>query len=434
MEYLEEAKKLSDSLDVFLDAHKSQLQSLGVPDILHPVLWAKFEANQLGTDAYDPFEWEKIEGAAPGTPNLRIVAKKDLPPQQAVIVFPHDWTFTTKEEAKAHLESSPQLRSILSHHIRELDLISQGYVSDEEEKTELDTKAILENIYRVAFQYQVHAPPAPPSIFNFVSADPFGPHTIPFAGNGTKPVLESRIFVRTVKDPANPSKNITNVYTILFHNVNPSALNELGPSDIIKKGTSITRSEMTPMPDYSTPKYWMHHYQQSVHRNFEWFVPWAAIGPCIKSYLPTMNGVVLNPLTALTATKSKVRAFKGKPPGIEDCLFSTLRQIVFLFEQPPPCSIGAFDKATLDGLLSSQEGPQIAKKFGIAFAGKPEGRLPLIEDVIGGWEVDACMEIEIPSAALKKGSGFGVPSGGRGLEPSSAVDRCFVYVCKKVQK
>ncbi|KAJ3209830.1 hypothetical protein HDU67_005872 [Dinochytrium kinnereticum] len=468
MEYLQEAKKLSDSLDAFLELHESQLQAIGLPRILYSVLWAKFEANQIGTDAYDHFEWAKVDGPSGA---LQVVAKKDLPPQQAVVVFSHDWTFISKDQAKMHLESSPELRTILAHHIRQLDVVSKGFISDEEEKTDIDTNGILENLYRVAFQYQVHTPPTAPAIYNYVSADPFGPHVIPFAGNNAKPVLESRIFVRTSPDPSNTSKNINTVYTVLFPNVNPPSLNELSDSDIIKKGTAITRSEMTTMPDYSTPRYWMHHYRESVHRNYEWFVPWAAIGPCIKDSLPTRDGIVLNigcgnsrvgdgiirdrlagsvlsvdiaaeALTALSSTKPKP---KSKPLGVEDLLQLDAASDRLPFRQGDrPLFDWAFDKGTLDGLVSSPEGVALAKKiwtrvakltgpdgvFVLVSLGSPEGRLPLIEDVIGGWEVDACMEIEIPKTA---GSAFGVPGGGRGLG-AVAMDRCFVYVCKKVAK
>ncbi|KAJ3111807.1 hypothetical protein HDU96_005319 [Phlyctochytrium bullatum] len=476
MEYLEEARKLGDSLDRFNALHGAQLRSLGIPQILHPVLWAKFEAQQLGTSAYDPFEWQKSPHPTdPSRTVLNVVAKKDLIPQQALIVYPHDWTFGTKEQAREHLEASPALRTIVATQLRQAEMLARGFVTEEEAKdagtAEMSVDEILGKLYRVAFQFQVHTPPSPPATFNYVSADPFGPHAIPFAGatsaGGGKPVLESRVFVRTVLPSAPDAPPRTEVYTILFHNVNPMSLNELGDSEIIKKGTKITRSEMTVMPDYAAPEYWGFHYEQSVERQFEWFVPWKAIGPNIRDLLPTTNGVVLNvgcgtshvgdgiladrlaahvlsidiALPALIALRNT-----RKPPanGVEDLLQLDLTAPTLPL-RPQPLADWAFDKGTLDGLVASDPGDngvQLVRAvwdhvarltrpdavFVVVSLGRPEGRLVLIEDAIGGWEVDACMEVEIPEAVARGDGASARAAAAFGL---TGIRRCYIYVCKK---
>ncbi|KAJ3052927.1 hypothetical protein HK097_005398 [Rhizophlyctis rosea] len=94
-----------------------------------------------------------------------------------------------------------------------------------------------------------------------------------------------------------------------------------------------------------------------------------------------------------------------------------------------------FDKGTLDGLMYQSDAMDVLRRIwdeakrGLAPHGvfvlvslwKPEGRLSLIEDTLGGRVVDRCFEIE------------GLVGQGMRMEGGlSGVDRCYVYVCSPV--
>ncbi|KAJ3190764.1 hypothetical protein HK101_008404 [Irineochytrium annulatum] len=454
------------SLDTFLEDHTAQLEGIGMPRILFPVLWAKLEAHQLGTDAFDHFEWEKT--TVNGKDKVTLVAKKDLPPQQALIVYEHDWTFVNRAQAKEHLDSNEGLRGIMSHQVHQLDFAERGYYVENEEKKQLSTDEILMNLYRIAFQYQAQTEKET-IVFSYASFDPFGPHIIPFAApvsananQAHTPLLEAHLFVHTTPDPKNPSGPPTSKpYTILFPSwVNPPALNELRDADIIRKGTPITRGELTTMADYSNPRYWTHHYAQSQLRSYDWFLPWKAVGPVIKNLIPerARQGVCLNvgcgnaPVgegiikdglagyviscdVAVEALKAVQGASNGKPGAALEELIQLDASRLPLREGGGEALIDwAFDKGTLDGLMDHPDGVAIVKAiwdgiarrsgadcvFVLVSLGRPEGRLVVIEEAIGGWEVEECMEVEIPGGAV----GMGKDVGGR-------IDRVFIYVCKK---
>ncbi|KAJ3306317.1 hypothetical protein HDU76_004832 [Blyttiomyces sp. JEL0837] len=467
-ETLEGVKNLEKSLDDFLSAHTEQLESIGLPHRLWPVLWARIESKRYGTLEDSPFTVVVPDGS--DTPV--IVTAKDLTPPQSCIVYPHSWTFRSKDEAKGHLDGSHDLRRIVSRLLESLDVMegkprSGGPPGDDS----MDTKTILDNLYRIAFQYQVTNPTnsTGTDIYYYLSTDPFSPSILPFSGPKTPPVFISRIFLDT-RNPDAPE-----VFTVLFPNwPNPASHSsgyqnqeDFDDDHTILKGTVVTRSEMTAMPDFAAGGYWSRHYDTGLLRQYEWFLGWKRVGGAVKNAIG-MNkypggAVVLNigcgnsmvgyemvqdgtaglvlsfdiargaveAVDTLTRSESEKEAVKGKLKGAEEllvmdgtssCIRDTSNSLVDF----------AFDKGTLDGMLYHPEAVELVRKvwdavakvtdtFVLVSLGRPENRVILIEDEIRGWEVDQCMEVELG----KEGAvGMGVGAG-------SKIDRCWIYVCKR---
>jgi hypothetical protein len=314
----------------------------------------------------------------------------------------------------------------------------------------------MKELYKIAFQFQITpSPSAPPTTYYFVNTDPLSPAIIPFSST---PLLESKIFIHTPKDGS-----AAKTYTILFPHLSDAEKNSesLLQTFSIPKDTPVTRGEMTAMPDYSLANYWKFHYDASPARVYEWFLPWNAVSSVIKTVLPPtiVGGVVLNVGcgnskagegmlkdnaaslvvsvdVAESALTTLAKLGNSSRKGVEE--FALLDATELPFREPKSKSNlfdWAFDKGTLDGLLYSSEGVALVQKvwngvakltdtFVLVSLGRPENRLALIEDQIKGWEVDQCMEIELKGGAVgmagPEGSGLG------------KIDRCWVYVCKRI--
>ncbi|KAJ3412418.1 hypothetical protein HDV05_000776 [Chytridiales sp. JEL 0842] len=443
------AKQLEDDLDLFIGKHSSQLNAMGLPRALWPVLWAKFETERLGSI---DFPWSLSVDEETRSP--LIVAADNINIQRSLIVYNHDWVFTSRDEAKQHLESSQNLKAAISALIENVAAMHPDESSsafDEPGKV-LETDEILSHLYKIAFQFQIASTPtSPPTTLFTVTTDPLGPAIIPFSPT---PLLDSKIFIHSPKDGSPPK-----AYTLLFPKLSDSdkRREDLLQSFSIEKGTVITRAEMTAMPDYSNPKYWKAHYRTSTVRAYEWFLPWNAISGHLKNIVPA-GGSVLNigcgnslvgqqmlndksasyvlsvdiAESAVQALKSLSKSTENKKQPLEDLLVLDATSLPFRSTSSNPLLFDwAFDKGTLDGLLYTPNPIPLLQKiwaavskvsdtFVLVSLGRPETRLPLIEEQIGGWEVSECLEIELKNGG-KEGMG-----GGR-------IERCWVYVCKHVQ-
>jgi hypothetical protein len=114
---LSEITSLSASLDAFMELHKDQLENvICLPKRLWAPLWAKIESGRFGTqmdDSTTVFALNIAEDGENETLSVSVVAAKDLSPPMALIVFNHDWTFTSKEQAEEHLKASIPLQESL---------------------------------------------------------------------------------------------------------------------------------------------------------------------------------------------------------------------------------------------------------------------------------------------------------------------------------
>jgi hypothetical protein len=112
------AKQLGEDLDEFVAKHKDQMISIELPRSLWPVLWAKFETERLGTI---DFPWSLSIDETTRRPLL--VTADEVNFQRSLIVYSHDWMFTSREEAKSHLNSSQNLRAAISALIENVSAI-----------------------------------------------------------------------------------------------------------------------------------------------------------------------------------------------------------------------------------------------------------------------------------------------------------------------
>lgn len=346
---------LSQRLDNFIDLHAGQLRAMGLPRRLWPALWGKMEAAHMEqqqshqhASQHDP-EFRAMMSAALNdrpfelhvsddsnsdsncTNAVELRVSRDLTPPQALIVYRHNWTFSTRDEAKSHLDASVDLRRVLSRMLESVQVMNMASggleggtsnpIVNQHVDAALDSQTILSNLYKIAFQFQITSRNARDNFnttttknYYAVSTDAFSPAVIPYAKDST-PLFTAKVFIyssRSTDHMSQQEQQKEEAFTILFPTVLPSdfedeerdSLNEV----VIKAGTKVTRSELTSAPDYSSPEYWLHHYRTgAANRVYEWFLPWRAIAESVRAALnspspefpadskaPATAGVVLN--------------------------------------------------------------------------------------------------------------------------------------------
>ena len=118
------AGDLEQKLDAFLEANTEQLTQIGLPRSLWAVLWAKIEASRFGSiDSQFALALDTFSDRASSDPVPIIVSASKLNPHNSLLVYPHDWTFTSRDQAKNHLESSEELKARLVDLIKSADVI-----------------------------------------------------------------------------------------------------------------------------------------------------------------------------------------------------------------------------------------------------------------------------------------------------------------------
>ncbi|KAJ3033477.1 hypothetical protein HK097_004830, partial [Rhizophlyctis rosea] len=352
--------------------HLSQLQP--IPKTLWKTLHTNLRAKKFGAQ-----ETLDIQPGDDGVP--KCTAKYRMR-RTTLLIFPHEWTFFTEEEARQHLEQSLQLRALIASILQSLDKAEGQHTSP---KDYLTSDQIIRNLYRIAFQYQLASiDPTTnaviPKTYRWVSTDKASPAFIPFSPG--RPSLACHIFV-DLGDSSSPLTTPQS-YTILY------PTNEKG----ILTGSPVTRSELTPMPDYSNPEYWKRHYATSApERRFEWFAHWDHIESILTGALPAeckQGGVVLNigcgnsevgkkmiesrlasVVLSVDIAKGAVQALSAKqdsttspsttpPPGIEEFLVLDATNLPI---RTASSIDWIFDKGTLDGLMYQSDAIDVLKKI-----------------------------------------------------------------------
>ncbi|KAJ3120822.1 hypothetical protein HK098_004220 [Nowakowskiella sp. JEL0407] len=383
----------------FVEKHRNQLdEAIPFDEDAWFDLYTKINSKKFGADGY----WDALNST---TKPIKLL--KEIPPH-TTFVFPHTWTFRSAEEASQHITAHQQLHTSLSKLILSLDIATQT-------TSELIPKdAILNSLFKIAYQYQVYSPDESgklvPMTYYYVSLDAdfiklkYAP----------KPLLSPSVFI---------DLRTSQSYTLLTP---PSSF-------AIPKSTLVTRGSLTPMPSFASSGYWDHHYANSPDQ-YEWFISWDAIWPTLKRSLPkrlvTSESVVLNlgcgnsnvgqsmvrdkaaQLVVnidISAESIKDGNGKGEEFVVLDGTKNGLRNGKFDY---------VFDKGTLDGILYHENGVQLVKqifknmeslfadrgagRFVLVSLGLPENRMRLIEEVVGGWEVESAFELKDESGESGK--------------------------------
>ncbi|KAJ3285114.1 hypothetical protein HDU79_007582 [Rhizoclosmatium sp. JEL0117] len=235
--------ELEQSLDEFLAANTTTLEASGMPRRLWASIWGRIEANKLGSINPTSEEKENIFDLALVNEVVCVVAGKPLIPRAAVVVYPHEWTFTDRDQAREHLTNSPQLVSALSSLIMSVNVM-QGIGS---ETVNDHIQHIMDNLHRIAFSYDITGVSADgesdevKTLHYCVVSDPFGPAVIPESPTGN-PMLTGFVFVdqRTFKG-----------YTVFYPGwIKPDSDGPVMPEDddedTIPQNCIITRSALKP--------------------------------------------------------------------------------------------------------------------------------------------------------------------------------------------
>ncbi|KAI9209184.1 uncharacterized protein BJ171DRAFT_485687 [Polychytrium aggregatum] len=249
------------------------------------------------------------------------------------------------------------------------------------------------------------------------------------------------------------------------------AFTVLWPHHQVPSGSLLMRSELTPMPNYAHVDYWKRHYDvSSSSQHHDWFVPWKAVRGVVMNALPNRGrgsvalnlgcgnsrssreiigdeaaSFILNVDVARSSMDGILRIAledeaKASRAASQQSALKGIEQFVTLDAVQMPFRSGGivdwiFDKGTLDGILYNPEGVQMLRQIWarlgqilvpggllvLVSLGRPEGRLDLIENQIGGWMVDDCFEVTTAKGAESATFQFG-----------SGIDSCFVYICRKV--
>ncbi|KAJ3074968.1 hypothetical protein HDU98_009638 [Podochytrium sp. JEL0797] len=397
----------------FLAANSAQLESLGIPTALWKTVSQRISSGRLGSNSL--FRCKGIQATT---------ARTVTNCEDAVLVYPHDWVFVSRDQAEAHLKESNPLRLAVGSLLDRTILEANGHSSVED---------IMAHLYRVAFQFEVRSASELQKLY-VVSLDAVSPCQIPFSQT---PLFGTGIFIDTLTNKS---------YTLLWPTTRST----------IPNNTPVTRGMLTPMPDYSTTDYWKHHYATSnPETTFDWFFSWSPeFARTLKTVLPPGKA----PVSGSNAFVTVLNVGSGNSSSVGDGLVKDgLADSVLHFDVSKEAMLAvkskmgdttvhevqefvafdgsltsgfpirprridwAFDKGTTDGLLRS--GMEVVKRMWDNLAkqtdlvvwvslGRPESRVGLIEDEIGGgWEVDQCLEIEAGE--------------GRTFEHS-----VFVYVCR----
>ncbi|KAI8844698.1 hypothetical protein BJ741DRAFT_589111 [Chytriomyces cf. hyalinus JEL632] len=238
---------LEQSLDQFMAANTALLQTTGMPHRLWASIWGRIEANKLGTlsptnEDPAPIFDVAIVGDAPC-----IVAAQDLIPRAAVVVYRHEWTFETIEQARAHLEQSPALVAAVSNLFVAVNALSATPSDDTLKNAPIEY--IINNLHRITFSFTVASSTSgkeDAKTFNYVCLDQFSPAVIPVSESAT-PMLSAFVFV--------DQRSMT-AYTVLYPGwIKAAAEGEDAllftpdddDEDTIPAGTVITRSPLLAM-------------------------------------------------------------------------------------------------------------------------------------------------------------------------------------------
>ncbi|KAJ3230544.1 hypothetical protein HDU78_008230 [Chytriomyces hyalinus] len=237
---------LEQSLDQFMAANTALLRATAMPQRLWASIWGRIEANKLGTlsptsEDPTPIFDVAIVGDAPS-----IVAAQDLIPRAAVVVYRHEWTFETVEQARAHLEQSPALVAAVSNLFVAVNALSATPSDDTLKNAPIEY--IINNLHRIAFSFTVASSSGQEDAktFNYVCLDQFSPAVIPVSESAT-PMLSAFVFV--------DQRSMT-AYTVLYPGwIKAAAEGEDAllftpdddDEDTIPAGTVITRSPLPAM-------------------------------------------------------------------------------------------------------------------------------------------------------------------------------------------
>eukprot|EP00937_MAST-01D_sp_MAST-1D-sp2_P002412 g2412.t1 len=154
------------SLADFVRAHKAQLSSIGLPEMLWPSLLDQLQQQQL---SYDGLQLARVEdadadadGDAPSS--LAVVAARDLSPTGDVFLLDHAWTFFSLADAEAALAQVPGLAA------RVLEIMTHAAPPQDEapESTVARVLALLPDhagMYKVATQAAAGATHGARSVF-----------------------------------------------------------------------------------------------------------------------------------------------------------------------------------------------------------------------------------------------------------------------------
>ncbi|KAJ3405377.1 hypothetical protein HDU80_001460 [Chytriomyces hyalinus] len=430
-------------MEDFIAANRAQLMAMNVPEVLWTEIQSRIEEGNLGTIGSEtecPFGVDE-DGA--------VVTASDLTAREAVSVFGHQWVFINKEDAESKLGGSPGLLGAVAGLIEAaMPPVQQADSSDETQQTEqqprdMDFQTVCSNLWRVAFEFD-----AGDQKMSSVSFDPYAPALLPF---DNEPLLGAGILIDT-----RTSKSYTLLWPMGVSDGDD--IDDTDDFEIPVL-TRVTRGELTVMPDYSNDEYWKHHYATSKETNtFDWYLPWSTgFSAMLKDLVPTPashprslitvldvgcgnsgtvgDGMVADGLANMVlhfdVSKEAVHSLaktqagaknkdsdaseKTLPPrdksmetGVQDhAIFdgALVQGMPFRSSKTGEKLFDwAFDKGTTDGMLS--HGVAVVRKMWANMAritdvivlvsfGKPELRIPMIEEDIGnGWVVDQCLEVD----------------------------------------
>ncbi|KAJ3093662.1 hypothetical protein HK100_006496 [Physocladia obscura] len=408
---------LSEDLDAFLAANQTQLGGLGIPDGLWMEVWRCITTKQLGS-----------RGRFGVDRSGEVVTAIALAPREAVIVFKHDWIFDSRAAAEASLLRNKPLSSAVAALIAATNIADEAPAELLSDLSSVDVS--LNALYKIALEFDVLDDDIQTSKCYCVTLDPYAPAVLPFAN---APIFGAGIFVES-------RTNLS--YTLMWPNWIDSN-EEIDSEDCIAEAfTSVTRAELTCMPDYSSSNYWVHHYAGSNEANtFDWYVPWStnlaslikdAVGGVEESKhaITVLNvgcgnsksvgdGMIADGVAdilihfdvsnevvhALAKMGSSEEAGKDNHVGFQD--FAVFDAVVgkLPFRQGNGKLFDwAFDKGTTDGLMSeSMDAVQkmwknlatVTDCVVLVSHGNPDRRVALVEEEIaGGWQVDQCLEID----------------------------------------
>ncbi|KAJ3128448.1 hypothetical protein HK100_009169 [Physocladia obscura] len=216
------AAQLEASLDGFISANSQVLASVGMPRRLWASIWGRIEAGRLGSrdptageneESNDSKESKPLFDLALVNDTACVVAARALPPRAAVVVYPHEWIFESREQARAHLAHSPGLVSAclsLLRNVNAIEGIATPALSEDRPASESNSNPnhavselaqsksqyVLDNLHRIAYSYAVKDPvSAEISLHHYcIVTDEFAPPVIPVA-QSAEPILSPFVFI-----------------------------------------------------------------------------------------------------------------------------------------------------------------------------------------------------------------------------------------------
>ncbi|KAJ1554112.1 hypothetical protein HK096_004961, partial [Nowakowskiella sp. JEL0078] len=409
-------------------------------------VYNKINSKNFGADSY----WSVPVTSDLSSPLTLIKTIKEIPPH-TVFVFPHTWTFSSKQDASKHLASHKPLSTSVSDLLLSLRIPEAVAASNSTKNTLLTTQTIMLLLFRIAFQYQVYTPTAngkfEPSTYYYVSTDVDFHHV----AYSTKPLFSCSVFVDLRSGQA---------YTLF---VPPTEFT-------IPAETAVTRGALAPMPSFDSVGYWEHHYRSVAGdiKAYDWFLAWDSLWPILRNALGNAvdwrNSVAVNLGCGNSDAGGKmikdgaagyVLNIDVAPAGVAaaSAISKSGAREDFLVMDATTLALKdgvvdwIFDKGTLDGILYHDTGVDMLKtifanaerwfrdkstgRYVLISLGSPENRMRLIEETIGGWEVEDAFQLsdnERKNTAKTAVEATMLRDHTRG----GTVDTCYLYVCKKL--